>query len=197
MPADIYGLILAGGKSSRMKTDKGTLCYHSVPQIEYTFKLLSKYCSKCFVSVKTIQYNQAHLKTFPLIEDSSDRPGPLTGIISAMEKYPSKAWIVLACDLPFVQEKTIEQLTRERDLNKFATCFINPDKNWPEPLCTLYEPRAQSIFRHHLDNDLKCPRKILAKEKINSLIPHDNRVITNVNTPEEYQQAKKVLANHC
>ncbi|NNE77041.1 MAG: NTP transferase domain-containing protein, partial [Pricia sp.] len=48
----IYGLVLAGGKSSRMGKDKGLIPYHGMPQREYLYHLLGRVCDKTFLSIR-------------------------------------------------------------------------------------------------------------------------------------------------
>ena len=77
----LYGLVLAGGKSLRMGTDKSLLNYHGKSQREVMFDMLSGYCSVVYLSV-----NQNQNTYLPHIIDETEAAGPLGGIVSAFEK---------------------------------------------------------------------------------------------------------------
>ena len=51
----LYGLVLSGGKSTRMGTDKGLITYHGIPQREYIYKLLEEVCDATFLSIRDDQ----------------------------------------------------------------------------------------------------------------------------------------------
>lgn len=188
----LYGLVLAGGKSSRMKKDKAFLDYHGRPQVEYAYHLLSVFCEETFVSA---QKEQGLDKKFPVIYDAKGflNIGPLGGILSAMSKFPDKGWLVLACDLPFVTSATIQHLLRYRDPRKVATAYRSRFNDLPEPLCAVYEPRALKNHLKFFKKDICCPRKILINSDVRLLKLKKKIALDNVNTVEEYKAAVKAL----
>ena len=97
----LYGLVLAGGKSTRMGSDKGLIQYHDRPQQEYLYHLLEQVCSKVYLSIRNEQ--QASVSNeFNVIADQNEYHGPFNGILSAHKAHPNVAWLVLACDLPLL-----------------------------------------------------------------------------------------------
>lgn len=184
----ISGLVLAGGKSTRMGQDKGAITYYDKPQREYMADLLSKVCQKTFLSV------QSEFKSkVPQIVDTFLDLGPFGGILSAFRKDPNSAWLAVACDVPFVDEKTINLLLSERDTSKLATCFHNPETNFPEPLITLWEPRAYPVLLNFLTLGYSCPRKVLINSEVKEITVPDEQILMNVNTPEEKKQAEQLI----
>lgn len=119
--------------------------------------------------------------------------GPLSGILSAMEKFPKAAWLILACDLPFVDDKTLKHLLRYRDSGKIATAYKSHFNNLPEPLCAIYEPKAKNRLVSFFNNNIVCPRKILINSKPRLLKLKNKKALDNINTPEEYQKAVSFL----
>jgi molybdopterin-guanine dinucleotide biosynthesis protein A len=190
--APIYGLVLTGGKSIRMKKDKAALQFHRKPQVEHVYELLSGFCEKVFVSQRK---EQKISKNFPHIHDLKkfSSKGPLSGILSAMAKYPKAAWLVLACDLPFVDKETLKHLLRYRNNKKIATAYRSRFNDLPEPLCALYEPQAQKRLLSFFNKGITCPRKILINSKPRLLILKNRKALDNVNTPEEYRKAKALI----
>jgi molybdenum cofactor guanylyltransferase len=196
---NLYGLILAGGRSKRMGQDKSLLAYHGKPQIEYTYDLLSAFCSQVFISTRpkqTLPYK--HLPQLPDLPEFNDI-GPLGGILSAMTIHPTKAWLVLACDLPFITPEAVYYLIEQSNPQKFATAFISNHDRLPEPLCAIWEPRSREgalkFFNEGIQCPRQCPRKILIKSDTHLLTQQDPRWLDNVNNPEEYEQARKFLTS--
>ena len=72
--SETLGLVLAGGLSTRMGTDKGLINYHGTPQREYLFELLSKVCHRVFTSCRIGQDVPAALN--PIV-DAFDYPGQI------------------------------------------------------------------------------------------------------------------------
>ena len=86
-------------------------------------------------------------RAYPLIVDSVTGEGPVVGIRSAFAAHPNVAWLVLACDLPFLSEAAIEGLLRRRDPGALATAYISAHDGLPEPLCAIWEPAAAPSTR--------------------------------------------------
>jgi molybdopterin-guanine dinucleotide biosynthesis protein A len=185
-----YGLVLTGGKSSRMQTDKALLKYQNKPQAEVLIDLLNPVCDKVFISTREMN-NLFSGENLGQIPDKFLDLGPIGGIISAMDKYPEAAWLVIACDLPFVDADTISYLIKNRDPFKIATAYRSSTDNFPEPLCTIFEPKSRFRLFQFLGLGYECPRKVLINSKIKLLEQVNKLSLTNVNYPEEYQNALK------
>ena len=184
----LYGLVLSGGRSKRMGQDKGALNYHGESQVASLYGLLEGLTENTFVSCRSEQSQDDHIQEYETIEDHFIGFGPTGGILSAFQKHPQAAWLVLACDMPFINEATIQALVENRNPYKMATCYFNGEKKWPEPLCAIYEPKAAMKLGYYLAMGKPCPRKVLMNSKIECLEPIDKSALKNANTPEDYQQ---------
>jgi molybdopterin-guanine dinucleotide biosynthesis protein MobB len=189
----LYGLVLSGGRSTRMGQDKGSLNYHGVSQTEHLYNLLKEQCDEVYVSCRSEQATESHIKGLNTIEDQLINMGPIGGILSAMLKYREARFMVMACDLPFVDSTTIAQLSREADPFKVATSFINPEKLWAEPLCTIYEPKAFLKLFKVLGLGKKCPRKVLLNSNIKTIHPENKLALDNANTPMDLERVNKFI----
>jgi molybdopterin-guanine dinucleotide biosynthesis protein A len=189
----VYGLILAGGSSSRMHRDKAALPYRGKSQLDRAFELAGRHVSPVFVSVRATQTADPTRAQRPLIVDSSAGEGPIVGIRSALAAYPEVAWLVLACDLPFLSDAALSQLLRERDVAGLATAYRSAHDGLPEPLCAIWEPAAAAALDSYQAGGGHCPRKFLIRHAVRLLEPLDRRALDNVNTPEEYAQASATL----
>jgi molybdopterin-guanine dinucleotide biosynthesis protein A len=191
----IFGLVLTGGKSTRMKKDKASLKFHNKPQVICAYELLLPLCEEVFISKRKGQKRSVIQSKLPHIYDLKkfSGRGPLSGILSAMAKFPKAAWLILACDLPFVDDKTLRHLLRYRDSTKIATAYKSRFNDLPEPLCAIYEPKAQRRLLTFFAKGITCPRKILINSKPRLLKLKNKNALDNINTPEEYQKAVSFL----
>ena len=135
----LYGLVLGGGKSTRMQRDKAKIEYRRVPQVRYAYELLAAACDRAFVSIRADQSDDPVFAGLEQIHDRFTGIGPMGGMLSAMHEHPEAAWLVLGCDLPFVDTATLEHLLANRDPLLQATCYESAHDGLPEPLCTVYE----------------------------------------------------------
>ena len=190
----IYGLVLSGGKSTRMGTDKGLIAYHGIPQREYLYQMLEKICDKTFMSIRKEQ--EAEIATiFNTIVDENVFKGPFNGILSAHREYPDVAWLVLACDLPLIDEKSLRELIAARKGSADATAFAQKENPLPEPLCAIWEPQALETAVTYLEQgNGSCPRKFLINSKTHLVFPENAQVLMNANSEVEYKEAMTKLA---
>jgi molybdopterin-guanine dinucleotide biosynthesis protein A len=192
-PAPLYGLVLAGGASRRMRTDKAALEYQGRPQLERAYELLARYCEKTFVSVRRDQGADPLRAQFPQIVDAYDDLGPMAGIASAQTQHPASAWLVLACDLPFVTPAALERLIDSRSMATPAIAFRSTHDGLPEPLCAIYEPATRAAVAESIASGRSCPRKLLIRLAVPLLDPVWHAALDNVNTPDEYAAATAAL----
>ncbi|MBC7921570.1 MAG: NTP transferase domain-containing protein [Ferruginibacter sp.] len=186
----LNGLVLAGGRSTRMRTDKGLIAYHGKAQREFAYELLSEFCANVFISCRA---DQATLAGFNYLPDTFLELGPTGGILSAFRHQPDAAWLVLACDLPYLDRGTLAYLVENRQPSKVATTFLDPAGEFPEPLVTIYEPKSYPVLLQMLGLGYACPRKTLLNADVARLRAPDARALTNVNEPGEYEAARKYL----
>ncbi len=191
VPPAIKGLILAGGKSTRMGTDKTTISYHGLPQVQHIVNLLDLAGIGSFVSCRMEQQERYAGKEVVL--DQYHNSGPFGAILSAFKKDPDAAWFVVACDLPLIGVQHIDALLSQRNRSKVATCFRNPQTDWPEPLMTLWEPKSYHRLLHFMGLGYNCPRKVLINSDIQLVEMEDASFLVNVNTPTERSQVQRII----
>ena len=183
----LYGLILRGGHSRRMGHDKGAIFYHGRPQVDFLYDLLSGLLDRVYISCRNDQIEESSTYGNFLLEDRYIGFGPMGGILSAFHHHSEAGWLVVACDMPFLCEEALDELIEGRNPYKMATCFFNREKDWPEPLCAIYEPKAALKMGMFLSMGKICPRKILANSPVKLLYPKNSKALTNINTPQELQ----------
>ncbi|MCX7555402.1 NTP transferase domain-containing protein [Xanthomonadaceae bacterium JHOS43] len=184
-PSPLHGLILAGGASRRMQQDKAYLACCGEPQLLRTFHLVASHVDRCFVSVRHDQRDDPLRATFPQIVDQHDACGPAAGILAAQEQAPEAAWLVVACDMPLLDDNTLRTLSAARDPDADVTAFTSPVDGLPEPLCAIWEPSSRVPLRHAIERGEKSLRRVLDGLRIHRLIASDSEALFNANTPED------------
>jgi len=190
----LHGLVLAGGRSSRMQRDKATLQYRpGETQIDAAMKLLQGRVAQAWLSVRDDQRQEPERSKYPQIVDRGDIQGPMAGIVAAMDAHPAAAWLVLAVDLPFLDARTLDALIAARAPDQDATAFRSSHDGLPEPLCAIYEPRSREKIAALLGNNRNCPRKLLINADTRLLDQPNPQALDNVNTLDEYSSAMSAL----
>jgi molybdopterin-guanine dinucleotide biosynthesis protein A len=188
----LHGLLLSGGASQRMRQDKAALPYRGEPQLLRAWRLLERVTERAFLSVRNQQRDDPLRAGLPQIVDSYDAIGPAAGILSAQDRFPEAAWLVLACDLPLLDEATLRQLIDARDVSANATVFASRHDGLPEPLCAIWEPSSHALLKQRYQDGSYCPRKALIQSHI-VLLPAPGDALDNVNTPEERDEMQHRL----
>lgn len=185
----INGLVLIGGKSKRMGKDKGLLHYYDLPHKAYTLSLLN-----------TVLPNENHFFAINkeqkpcknCIVDKYDDLGPFGAILSAFEQNSTVAYLVLATDLPFLTKDALNRLINTRDETKLATTFQAIGSDFPEPLITIWEPKAFPILKKALANKSIKLTTILKTNEIKTIFI-EKKQIKNINTFPDYIATKEII----
>lgn len=185
----LKAVILAGGISSRMGSDKGSLIYRD-GQTE--IERLRDLCTQLGLHVN-LSVSELREGDLPEIVDRFVGLGPAGAICSAFLTDPDTAWLVLACDLPLLDATTLQQLITGRRADRVATAVRAPGEQWPEPLVAIYEPRAYPRLLQFLSLGYSCPRKLLINSDVEVVDLHDATAVANANTPEERDRLAKTL----
>lgn len=190
----VYGLVLAGGRSARMRRDKAALEYRGRTQLEEAYALLASVTERAFVSVRADQVDEPLRRRFPQIVDERTDVGPLAGILAAQRLHPQVAWLVLACDLPFLDASVLGYLLEHRDQQGMATAFRSSHDGLPEPLCTVYEPKSVEALARYAASGRSCPRKFLIEYQARLLDPLRADALDNVNSTADYWTSMQALS---
>jgi len=186
-------LVLAGGFSRRMGRDKWAMEYvPGVTQLERVTALVRSVCRDVAISVREGQDVPRPPGTHFLVDAAGVR-GPIAGIMAAFEADPDAAWLVAACDLPLLDHETADFLVAQRDATRMATAFRSRFDGLPEPLFAIWEPAAADHVRESIARDVRCPRRILRSGGVLLLDLPVTAALDNVNTPEEADEARKII----
>lgn len=181
----VYGLVLAGGQSRRMGRDKALLDRGGRSQLAFAVELLGGCVDRVFVSTREQQKDEAERRQFDQIVDRYDDLGPVAGILSAMDEYPDVDWLVMACDLPNIDSRTVLYLLDHRATSKPFVAYASSFDGLPEPLCALYRQGSDGVVRSFVDDGVHCPRKIMIRSDTLLIDQPNPRALDNVNTPDD------------
>ena len=190
----VWGLVLAGGESRRMGRDKALLTRDGRTQLRRSVDLLERHVDRAFVSARADQSDEPERRQFQQIVDRYSGIGPMAGILSALEQQQDVSWLVLACDLPNVDDATIDFLLQNRSAEKPFTAFRSAYDDLPEPLCAIYRPESRIIVEQFVKDGIICPRKMLIRADTHLLRQPDPSALDNVNTPDDLIRAGMKVA---
>ncbi len=191
--AAIVGVVLVGGRSTRMRRDKGLLDYHGMPQREFVYQMLHELCLEVYCSCRQDQLEELNALDFKTIPDRYGDKGPMGGLLSVFEDDPWTAKLVVAVDLPFLDHKTLQFLVKSRNPNAVATAFRNPVDYKPDPLLTIWEPRSYPLIKRALKEDRLSPREILIQSGVTLLQSPDKAAIRSIDSERGYKETVKHL----
>ena len=186
-PETVNGLVLAGGKSRRMGSDKAALVTNGETQLDRAVRLLRAHVTEVFVSARDDQADDPVRSRYPQIIDRYADLGPVAGILSAMDAQPDAAWLVLACDLPNIDDRTLGYLLENASAEHPATAFVSVVDGLPEPLCAVYRPLSRAIIDGFVAEGIKCPRKMLINSDTHLLRQPSPGALHNINRPEDLE----------
>jgi len=181
----IFGLVLAGGESRRMGRDKALLVRDGQSQLAHITRLLEGITERVYVSSRQDQQDDPERTRFENIVDRYEGIGPIAGILSAMDAHPNTDWLVVACDLPNIDQRTLSFLIEKSKSDQPFTAFNSSYDGLPEPLCALYRSGSAAIIQQFVKDGIVCPRKILIRSNTQLLEQPDPVALDNINTPDD------------
>ena len=181
LASPLYGLVLAGGRGTRLGRDKGELDYHGLPQAAWGLRLLEPFCGRGFVSVRPEQRDTPAYRGLSTIVDLAESAGPASGVAAALQQFPRAAWFVIAADMPLLTDAVLATLVAHRDPSVLATAYRRRG-GMPEPLCAIWEPAATARLAARGAGQGVSLRRLLEEGPARLLDLDDDEALTSVNT---------------
>lgn len=179
----MIGLVLCGGKSSRMGSDKGLLKLEAHTWAQTAVDKLAALNIPVKLSVNAAQF--PHYSTvFPAADLITDNDtlqihGPLHGLVSAHFQFPSETIFALACDMPLMEVTILKELLNAFQQHNEPDAFVFADNNEPEPLCGIYQPKglAHTLELYHSGQ--------LAKHSMKFMLYHINTFLLPISAEQK------------
>ena len=190
----LWGLVLAGGRSSRMGRDKATLVHpDGRTLLRRCCDLLSEAgCESVAVSLRADQPIPAGCVDVEIVRDPDGVDlGPIGGMIAGMGLRPDVDWLVVACDLPRLDAATLSHLVASRRQEEDFLTYQSETDGLPEPLCAFYARGALAILENAVADDCRSLREILIRAQCRMLEPVTRGALSNANTPAEWDAASR------
>ena len=195
----VAGYILAGGDSSRMGTDKGSLEIGGVPLVVRIAQLMGPMVSKR-AGVSVIAPAGRYDKTgLPGVQDDRPGLGPLGGITTAVRLSVCPWALVIGCDMPYLTPEWLAYLMGHAVASS-ADIVVPESANGPEPLCAMYHKRCEPFFATALANGTRKITDAFVGRDVEMIEcgqwqpfdPH-GLLFKSINAPADFEEAKARL----
>jgi molybdenum cofactor guanylyltransferase len=144
LKSELTGLVIAGGKSSRMGAEKGLVQFGGKPLILYPVQLLTQLCSNVIICANSDAYDFLGL---PVVADLMPGGGPMAGIYSGLMAARTGYVLILSCDMPLIPADLLQHLIASHGEAKAAVAF---HKGFAEPLCGIYSRELLDELKAHI-----------------------------------------------
>jgi len=184
----LSGIILCGGESARMGTDKSFLRYHSTEQYRHLAQLFSSLEIPVLISCNEQQKNKFE-QGYELIVDDREFGfnGPITGLLSVHKKYPGHSFILVGCDYPLLEKEHIQILTSMTDFGFDAVCFVGSSPfSVNEPLVTYYSNAFLKKLHDFFLSGNTSIKKLLDVSNTLQIIMEKETFLRSFDTPEDF-----------
>ena len=185
---NITGIILSGGKSSRMGTDKGFLLYNGKPFVQHSIEALKPLVSNIIIVSNNEDYD---VFEFERIEDIIENAGPLAGIYSGLKHSSTDYNLVLSCDIPLINSEILKNLIDAIDDESKIIQIESEGKKMP--LIALYKKKCERIFFKLLNEGERRLQFAVNQCKVKNVVLNneDSYFTQNINTPEQLNNILK------
>jgi len=181
------GYVLAGGRSSRMGTDKALLHHQGATLLSHIARAVAIAAGSVTIIGDPARYGTLG---YPVRPDIYRECGPLAGIHAALAVTPADWNLVVACDMPEVEPDFLRELLHRAE-ERGADCLLPAGRSGrPEPLCGVYHRRALAAIDRALAGGTRKVLEGLAELELAVLHIYRTGPFRNINTAQEWTDYK-------
>ena len=188
------GIILAGGKNSRMGTNKAFLQLDRIRLIERIIGVLSELFPEIIIVTNDpLSYTQ--LSSAVIVTDIYKNKGALGGIYAGLFYASENYSFITACDMPFISKDLIAYLAR---LTNNHDIIVPEGADGMQPLHAVYSKNCLAPIKKNLEADklkitgfYKGLRVLTVTEEKLQSFNEDGKTFLNINTPKELDKLKQ------
>ena len=175
----LTGIVLAGGKSSRLGRDKALLEWGGMRLIERSISIIEPLCDNIMISTNNPAL--AYLG-YPLVNDEHRGIGPIAGLHAALRYSRAARHIVIPCDTPLVTIDVFERLFAVASAAHPPACIAGTEDGFIEPLIGCYHRSALPILEEQIKKHDYKLHNSLTRMGAQIEIFRDRRLFWNINT---------------
>jgi molybdenum cofactor guanylyltransferase len=199
-----HGFLQAGGGSRRFGTDKALALFAGKTMLQRTGELLSSVCDEVSVVAPAGKYGGT---PWPTLVDRWPGEGPLGGILTAVHHLHEEkrndernVWaLCVSCDMPFLTADFLGFLW-DRASRSNAQVLVPESENGLEPLCACWRVDSVNEIQAAFDSGIRKVTEAMKRLRMEVLdestwkrFDSDNRLFWNMNTPQDYEEARRIL----
>lgn len=186
----VTGIILAGGKSSRMGTDKGFLKLNNRLFIKHIINAIKPLVSEIIIVSDNKDYDVFGLKR---VEDDIKNAGPLSGVHSGLKTSKTQYNLVLSCDIPLITTKILKKLLNGIDKHTDIIQIVSQGKSMP--LIALYKKQCETVFFQLLHKNERRMYYAINQCNLKTIVlqPEEEIYTRNINTPEDFKKIESLI----
>ncbi len=192
----LNALVLAGGESKRMGTDKSSITYFQKPQDMLLYEQLSAYCDTVYISIssstqKDIKTNFLYLTDEPMFSNS----GPIGALLSAIQMNPFCTWMLWACDYPLLEKTEMEMLILAAK-NSNQSVALSKNLEFPEPVLASYHYNVFVALRNSFATGNQSLFSFLKNIDCTLTQTQSIEKLKSIDTPEERNWALQIIKSN-
>ncbi len=194
---ELTGLVLCGGKSTRMHADKAFINYHGKEQVYYLADKMKLLCSPVFIACNNTQKEKIN-QPYQTISDSAtfENKGPIAAILTAQEYYPARSFLVLACDYPLLTLADMLKLKNAFLSAQKSVSFYNDETHFREPLLAIYHANDLQKLSSFYQKGNTSLQHFLNEVDAVKVKPADLKSIKSIDTPLELDEIKYLITHN-
>ncbi len=181
------GFVLAGGKSSRMGSDKGLMSLNGKRMVEHAHDVLAPLCTNVIILSNNSAY---HSLPYQISSDLIKNKGPLAGIYTGLSLSDTEVNLFITCDSPKLSTAFYKHLVAHLSEKE---AVIPYDNQRLYPLTAVYRKNCLNAFGQQLkQNRLKVKEAIELIDAKRLLVDHqlpffEEELLANINTIKEFE----------
>ncbi len=188
MQQSITGIVLAGGKSSRMGSDKALLLIDGVPMLRLVCDRALSICDRVYIVTPWQErYQQLLLARCQFIREvqpQGEDNAPILGFAQGLAQVNTDWILLLACDLPRLQVGVLQSWVKQLNNSQAIALLPRHAKGW-EPLCGFYHRDCLTGLTDFINQGGRSFQHWLKQHPVQTLTVPDAQMLFNCNTPDD------------
>lgn len=184
-------VILCGGKSSRMESDKSLIPFGKHPTlIQYQYAKYSLVFENIYLSTKENKFE--FINSENIIIDKNPIFSPMVALNSVFEYLNEEKIFVITVDMPLIDINTIYK-TIDFSLNSNYEIIVAKDEKYTHNLCGIFHKSIKNKIEYCLINNIHKINYLIKDSNHYEFFIENNQQFLNINFPNDYEIAKNIL----